>query len=597
MIHAMKRFAILTICLVGLAPWCVAAADDVENTAEIDSLLAVVPADVGLAVEARDLHTALTTFAAGPMFARWKQYPPLAQWHADQEKQIEDFSHQLRKHLGISWDDLRSRLFGKQWVLAVYPPKSGDDKPDGILLVRAADAKLLANAAAKLFESQRAEDKYVGAVAVEIGKQSFTIHELRTEDRESLFVTYDGTFGALAMRRETLDRVLQLYTSDTKPADALLAAAEFQDAMRRIAPDAIVRAFARPADWAPPQKSGESENEQQRMAREVGEALTYVAAGIELEGVPRLEVHLGWNERKLPAVVREIVQSLQEADAAPPQIPADSLIAVSVHADLRRIADVVLKTVEQSTKSKSGPSVEAIIGARLLGSVGPGLVAYLSPAAGGPGTPYWLPVDWVVALDTRPIGAGPALVDTLDPLLRTVMSLAAEVVNTKHLGKAKLETFDVAPLQVTGLTGLGPTGDAGVFIARQAGRLWCGSSPAALAKGAGKSDAKSLANDPRFRRTRSPRLASSGQFAYVNFIEFRRQIDTVLAVVPPWLPAKQRPQFESSLGEMNRLLALVDAALVEVKVDAAGAGFSLSITVDEAPAARATDSATDAKSK
>jgi hypothetical protein len=119
-------------------------------------LFEVVPADVGLTVEARDLHSTLTNFFEGPVFRRWKQYPPLAKWNADQESQIKKLSEQLKRQLGVSWEDLRSRLFSRQWVLGVYPPRAGDRDPDGFLLVRAADADLLAQAAGKLFDAQRA---------------------------------------------------------------------------------------------------------------------------------------------------------------------------------------------------------------------------------------------------------------------------------------------------------------------------------------------------------------------------------------------------------------------------------------------------------
>ena len=103
------------------SPVC-AAADSTE-----ESLARYIPADIGLCVEADGLHAKLESFLDGPLYKRWRAYPPLAVWHAEQNVHLEKLDAVLKSKLGVSWQALRSQLFGRQWALAVYPPLSVDD--------------------------------------------------------------------------------------------------------------------------------------------------------------------------------------------------------------------------------------------------------------------------------------------------------------------------------------------------------------------------------------------------------------------------------------------------------------------------------------
>jgi hypothetical protein len=190
-------------------------------------------------------------------------------------------------------------------------------------------------------------------------------------------------------------------------------------------------------------------------------------------------------------------------------------------------------------------------------------------------------------IDTQSVGVGPVvLVDTLDPLVRTAMSLAADVLNSRGAGRAKIETIVAKPLTVTGLTGLGPNVDGGVFVARQNGRLWCGSTPAALVDGATLGAKSSLEADSVYRRVRNPRLESPDHFAYLNLAALRRLSDELLEDRPAWVPVDKFEQFARGLRETRKFLSLVDAVLVEAEVAPGGAALSMAVGVDE-PVAKA----------
>jgi hypothetical protein len=554
-------------------------------------LFQVVPADVGLTVEARDLHTTLSNFVDGPVFRRWKQYPPLAKWNAEQESQFQRLSQQLKRQLGVSWDDLRSRLFSRQWVLGVFPPRDGGRDPDGFLLVRAADADLLSQAAIKLFDAQRAEGKYLGSSTAAFGDRSFTIHEIKAEQDHSLYLTYDGVFGALAVRRETLDRVLKLAAGVDRSTKALAFDETFQASMRRLAPGAVLRAFARPQAWIPrklanPADSGADIQLPAALATalDVARAADYVVAAVDLKETPRVEVHVGWESDKLPEVVREVVSGLRgDGPSSAASVPADALVALASSIDAKRLSEAFTKAASEDAdrRSESLP-VEAVIGLRLLGSLGPrGMLYVAPPRAGDPPRARLMPVDWVVGVDTQSVGVGPiALVDTLDPLVRTMMSLAADVLNTRGISRAKIETVTADPLTITGLTGLGPNADGGIFVARQSGRLWCGSTPAALVDGATLGRKSSLEADPQYQRIRNPRFESPDHFIYLNLVGLRSLLDDLLKGRPAWVPADKDEQFASGLRESRKLLSLVDGVLVEAEFAASGAALSIAVAVD-----------------
>jgi hypothetical protein len=556
-------------------------------------LFEVVPADVGLTVEARDLHSTLTNFVDGPVFRRWKQYPPLAKWSTDQESQIKKLSQQLKRQLGVSWEDLRSRLFSRQWVLGIYPPRAGDRDPDGFLLVRAADADLLAQAAGKLFDAQRVEGKYLGSSTVKFGDKSFTIHELKAEQDHSIFLTYDGVFGALAVRRETLDRVLKLAAGVDTSTPTLADDETYRSAMQRVSPEAVLRSYARPRAWIPQAYSNSSDSSEsavtmsteQKLVLDVIRATNYVVAAVDLKETPRLEVHVGWESARLPEMVREVVVGLRgEGPSSAASVPADALLALASSIDAKRLTEALTKaaTDEAVRRSESLP-MEALIGLRLLGSLGPrGMLYVTPPRAADPPRARLMPVDWVVGVDTQSIGVGPiALVDTLDPLLRTIMSLAADVLNSRGIGRAKIETIIADPLTVTGLTGLGPNADGGVFVARQSGRLWCGSSPASLVDGATLGPKSSLEADPQYQRVRNPRFESPDHFVYLNLVALRGLLDQLADVSPAWVPAEKSEQFTGGMRETRKLLSLVDGVLVEAEFTTGGAAVSIAVAVDE----------------
>lgn len=550
-------------------------------------LLRFVPREVGICIEARDLHTAISEFVDGPMFARWTAHPALAKWHAEQRAQLEKASQQLKRQFGVSLDDLKSRLFGKQWVLGVVPTVAGaSGPPDGFLLVNVADAALLASSAEKLFETQRAESRYVGKRESTFGDRTYSIHELKADEDHSVFITYDGDFGALAVRRSTLEKVLQLRGGgDRGGATSMDETPEFKTAYARLSADAHLRAFARPQVWI--QKSVNGDGVKSSEAVDFSQMINFVAAAVRLGTVTRIEAVVEWDRELIPDALRNVVDGLRGDTAAAAPVPADALAAIAVRADMRQIATAVLSLAERDAEARGKPTpAEALIAARLLGALGPNLSAAVTRAAVGDEMNPRLPVDWLVSVDTQSPAAGePSLAAALDPLIRIGLGLAAEVYNEHVLDTARIEAVRRSGIDVTGITGLGPLGLGQLFVARRDGRFWVGGSKEIVSSedstsGEAAGDDK-LATEQTAAKLHDPRLTTRTSYAFVNTSAAVDLIDDLLSKPPTWLAPLQTEPMQAKVRELQRLLSLIDAALLEATVDERSAQLTLAITVNK----------------
>ncbi len=583
-------FALHIACLiVGVRAVSTEAADAATVAPVAEDLLGAVPDDVGLCIEARNLHDHLRDFAAGPMFARWKEYPPLAKLYAEQRVQLDRLSLHLKRHFGVSWDDLRSRLFGTQWVLGVYPPAEGKGPPDGFLLIRAADAELLARAAEKLVEANRASERHRGTTSTTIGAATFAIHELKADGDRSVYLTHHGVFGVIATRRDVLDRILKLRGGDR--AGALVADPEFIRGFEKLSADCTLRAFLRPRSWLPAdppeivEGSDVAPNADRLRMLNAGKALTFASAGLSLGAAPRLEAYVGWDAKSLPAPFEAAARCFPASNAASPTIPAAALAAVALNVDLRGVTTAVVDGLSQSyaERGKSLPA-EVVVASRLIGALGPGVRGYATRAAKSNDGAARLPVDWVVALDTQsPAEGHVSLAETFDPPARLALVLAADAYNARSPQKARLETLTIDSSSVTGLTNFGPHGIGRVFLMRRAGRLLVGGSPESLRWGVDdRATAVPDAGSQSFAALHDRRFERPAATVFVHVAQIRSLLNDLLTDPPTWL-GEPRDDDQARLLELKRLLSLVDGGLLEVAIDAEGAGAALAIGSDERP--------------
>lgn len=583
----------------GAAPSSVCAA--AGSTEE--SLARYIPADVGLCVEADGLHAKLESFLDGPLYKRWRAYPPLAVWHAEQNVHLEKLDAVLKSKLGVSWQALRSQLFGRQWALAVYPPLSVDDAkrrraPDGFVVLRAADSLVLEKAAEKLLEAKRADGDYIGESTLRFGGKSFIVHELKADDNR-IFIARDGDFGCLATNFDKLKQVFALYAGEASEevaaaGGALAARSEYSAAQQRLAPAVAVRAFVPTRSWIPYYESlsaSSSDGSRRDFERfvEFWTTLESLSAALELGSVTRLSLQASWSPAGLPKDVRDQIAALTGGRDAAATIPADSLAVVSAQLDMKKIAGLVMQFAQAEADRREKPlPTEAKLAARLAGGFGPGFVAYLTPARRAAGVDEaasaggGLPVDWVVGLETRPLQPGePDLATVLEPLIRVGFVLAAEAHNAEKKPTAGVVTEQVDDMQITGLTGLGGPADLGVFVGHHGERLWWGAAPEALAEAVKVDPKNSLGQSKLYRLMHDSRAGTVNQFVFLNFGGLRAAVGSLSTTPPVWLADLKKPAARGGVRELQALLSLADAALLEATIDGTGASAALALGIAE----------------
>lgn len=587
-------------CLVAA---CLAAGASLRLAAAAEAPLArFAPPDIGLCIEAEGLHEQVESFLNGPLYKRWRAFPPLAQWHDQQRAQVAKMSAVLKANLGVSWDDLRSRLFGRQWLLAVYPPASlGEEQgravPQGFLLVRAAEAPLLEKAVEKLLAALRKDNRYHRSSTAGFGDRSFTVHEFEDESKQPLFLVYDGEFGCLATDRDKLEQVLARYAAsgDAESPVSLAASAEYQAAAKSRSANAALQLFVQAKSWRPYYemllaREGEKANDAARKFTEVWSHLKFLTAAVELTPTLRIEIEAAWNDAGISDELRAFLAAQAQGEATAATIPADCLAAVSGRLDIKKLADVVM-AIQRQIAERHGRRVptEAVLAARLAGGLGPGFTAYAVPGAAYAATEApaqranvdraW-PVDWVVGFDTQPFLAGePTLADTMDPLLRLGLVLAADAYNADRKPTARVVSSKVGDLAVSGLTGVGPFDEAGLFMAHNADRLWFAGSPEVLAAAAQAKPKASLESNALYQQVRSSQSPGAAQFLFVNLQELRRTANAVVDAPPTWLALVKTDAAQKGVRELDTLLSLADVALLEAAVETKRARVSLAIGV------------------
>ena len=120
------------------------------------TLTRLVPADAGLCLTLEDAATHADRFLASPLFARLREYPPLAEWRREHGTPLKRIAGDVSRQLGVEVDDAWRRAFGRQTVLAVWPPAADQKEGPGLLLVEADDAELLSRLVAGIRSAQAA---------------------------------------------------------------------------------------------------------------------------------------------------------------------------------------------------------------------------------------------------------------------------------------------------------------------------------------------------------------------------------------------------------------------------------------------------------
>jgi hypothetical protein len=185
------------------------------SAAPRDELIRLVPDDVGFCLVLQDLRVHIATLRDSPLLEQVrKSAAGKAFLESDEFRKLVTAEEELKKHLGVSGEQLRDDIFGDAIVLAYRP--SPDGKPEGeqgIFLLHARNAKLLAD----LIERVNNAQKQSGELKeLEARKHQGVTYYLRVEDKGTHYYYLNGATLALTSQEPLLKQVIELEGRERK---------------------------------------------------------------------------------------------------------------------------------------------------------------------------------------------------------------------------------------------------------------------------------------------------------------------------------------------------------------------------------------------
>jgi hypothetical protein len=124
-----------------------------------DELLRLVPDSLGFCLVLQDLRDHAASLQASPFIEQLRQSPLGAKIRKNEDlKKLDQLEIKLKEKLGLDWKQLRDDILGDAVVLAYRPgPPGKPEQEQGLILVRARNAKALADLIERLNKAQKEE--------------------------------------------------------------------------------------------------------------------------------------------------------------------------------------------------------------------------------------------------------------------------------------------------------------------------------------------------------------------------------------------------------------------------------------------------------
>jgi hypothetical protein len=602
-------------------PWHLPAAER--------SLAALLPADVGVCVEGRDIARHTQDFTQSELHGRIAQFPPLVAWKSENGTELAKLAGQLREQLGVTPSELWNGLLGKQAMLAVWPPRSSDaatpatqggpGEGRAVLLLEATDAALLDRVLNHLVDLHRKSGHWKQSQPLEIGGQTCTLHVVQPKGQSSrLYLVALGNLGLMSNDEPLIRQVLTREIAAKSSERTLAELPAYQAGMARLAPDAALRLFLNPRPWdgmmAVPRQGSKSSVPPWFL--DLWKAADYVTASCELGSQLRGEAFLHWDRATLSQTAADVLQSFSGRAGFCDRLPNNAWLVLAGRVDVRRLIDrfapqLFKEIVARSDKNENqrrGDAIGLLTVVTLLSNFGPDGGICLAPAPVGSATkPDSAAFQWLVGMETQPLenGGNPtALADALDPLIASGLSRAAELLNprgsapgpqiqrteiisssanssnvTDNKEGQPIETDRLKLTHLRGYTALGLPQEAAYTFVQ--GYFLGGTSPTGVVQSAFLASRDSLGQSETFRRRMSPRLDAPSHLLYLDLAALRRLLTTSPEILAPLAPKDMdRATKKRTLDTLVSLLRLADSFLAAVQIDESSIRLSVGVAVD-----------------
>jgi hypothetical protein len=181
-----------------------------------DELLRFVPDEVGFCFVLQDLRIHAAELAESPFVEQLRRSPLGVALQASNElKQLDKVNNDLRRTLGVGFDQLRDDLLGDAVVFAYQPgPPAKPEQEQGLVLVRARTAEVLASLVEKINTAQKRDGTLTALETCEYGGATYF---RRVEPKQTNYYYVRGPVLLITGQEEMLRRAIDV---DRKTADA-----------------------------------------------------------------------------------------------------------------------------------------------------------------------------------------------------------------------------------------------------------------------------------------------------------------------------------------------------------------------------------------
>ncbi len=445
-----------------------------------DELLRLVPEDAGFCLVLQDARGHSEALLASP-FLEQVQKSPLGQTvtASAELKTLFSFQKRLEDSAGLDFLKLRDEVFGDAVVFAYRPPPADDPKAEqDLLLVRARDAKVLADFVERVNKVQKDGGDLKQTEEREYHGRKYL---RRVEKRDENFVYFRGPLLVVSSKeraiQEAIDRDLKASTGEP-PLAARLRGLGVDGALL------VCWVNPRPFDAMVTARAEEAKDGQAALTtfRDCWKALDDIALALEVN--KNLELSLAVKARmdKLPPGVRRFLTEAGKPSELWDRFPDDALFAVAGRADAPALLDALGEFLSAEERQNLLDGLERSLGAALgqsavkdvLPNVGPDWGLCVTAPAGDKS---WFP-HVVAAVRVSPGQKTPSVDAALWRTLDSYALLAVLDYNRQHKDQMTLKTEADGKSEIRSLVSeqLFPPGVQPAY-ALNGGYLVLGSSP------------------------------------------------------------------------------------------------------------------------
>jgi hypothetical protein len=500
-----------------------------------EALLRLVPDDVAFCLVIQDLRGHGAAMRDSPFSRRFRTSPlGMSLTATDDFKKLLNVDKFLQEHLGIDSNKLANEILGDALVFAYRPgPPGKPEAEEGLLLIRAREAKTLADLVDRVNEVQK---KAGDLTELEALVHKGHTYYRRVEKNQTRYYWLEGPVLAVSEQQGLLRQAIDLATEPPRAEREPAVARQ----MRRLGVDqALVGLWVNPrsfdadmerkADAAKPEEAVPT-----RAFLATWKALDGIALSIDLQMELEVTLAVGAKAEALPAAFRRLSAEASKRSELWDRFPPDAIVAVAGRVDVAALAETVgtflTPDLRQTVRAKLGGTLSPAVGRDFFKEIVPNLgpdggLCVWSPPAGGQD---WFP-QAVACFRVRPGAGAPGVDQAVLGGVNFFAQLAVVAYNQQAAQAMALKTVTSDKAEIKYLSG-NPQFPAGLqpAYALVDGYLVLGTSPEAIRRfqamptaSAGDADAVPLL---RVSATEAARYLQQWRAPLIAFLAEKNQI-------------------------------------------------------------------------